>query len=136
MFPPRATAPTAFTIGRRDDCDLRLADLSVSRRHAELDRDADGWLLTDLGSRNGTRLNGWLVRETVPVRPGDRLEFGSAIFVITDDAASEPADRACRRTGSAPARVGKRDNGSAGAARPDRDDRPCADRMDARHPAR
>jgi pSer/pThr/pTyr-binding forkhead associated (FHA) protein len=74
-----------FTIGRTRDCDLCLADLSVSRRHAELVRGAGGWSLNDLGSHNGTRLNGWLVRETVPVRAGDRLEFGSAIFVLQDD---------------------------------------------------
>jgi pSer/pThr/pTyr-binding forkhead associated (FHA) protein len=59
--------------------------LSVSRRHAELVRGADGWLLNDLGSHNGTRLNGWLVREPVPVRAGDRLEFGSATFLLAND---------------------------------------------------
>jgi hypothetical protein len=74
-----------FTIGRTRDCDLYLTDLSVSRRHAELVRGPDGWLLNDLGSHNGTRVNGWLVRETSPVRAGDRLEFGSAMFVIADD---------------------------------------------------
>jgi pSer/pThr/pTyr-binding forkhead associated (FHA) protein len=57
----------------------------VSRRHAELVRGPDGWLLSDLGSHNGTRLNGWLVRQAVAVRAGDRLEFGSAVFVILDD---------------------------------------------------
>ncbi len=57
-----------FTIGRTRDCDLCLTDLSVSRLHAELVRGRDGWLLNDLGSHNGTRLNGWLVRETVSVR--------------------------------------------------------------------
>jgi Inner membrane component of T3SS, cytoplasmic domain/Domain of unknown function (DUF1707) len=74
-----------FTIGRTRDCDLYLTDLSVSRRHAELVRGPDGWLLNDLGSHNGTRVNGWLVRETSPVRPGDRLEFGSAVFIVADD---------------------------------------------------
>jgi len=58
-----------FTIGRTRDCDLCLADLSVSRRHAELVR-ASALLLSDLGSHNGTRLNGWLVRETVRCEPG------------------------------------------------------------------
>ncbi len=80
VFPPGSG--TSFTIGRTQDCDLRIADLSVSRRHAQLDRGDDGWLLSDLGSHNGTRVNGWLVREPVPVRPGDVLQFGSAIFVI------------------------------------------------------
>jgi Domain of unknown function (DUF1707)/Inner membrane component of T3SS, cytoplasmic domain len=74
-----------FTIGRTRDCDLYLTDLSVSRRHAELVRGPDGWLVNDLGSHNGTRVNGWLVRETSPVRAGDRLEFGSAVFVVADD---------------------------------------------------
>ncbi|MDQ2813160.1 MAG: DUF1707 domain-containing protein [Actinomycetota bacterium] len=83
FFPPGRG--DRFTIGRTRDCDLCLADLSVSRRHAELVRRPDGWLLSDLGSHNGTRLNGWLVRETVPVRAGDRLEFGSAVFVILDN---------------------------------------------------
>ena len=61
-----------FTIGRRSDCDLRIADLSVSRLHAQLDRGEDGWLLSDLGSRNGTRVNGWLLR--------DRSRSGPATF--------------------------------------------------------
>jgi hypothetical protein len=80
FFPPGRG--DRFTIGRTRDCDLCLTDLSVSRLHAELLRGSDGWLLNDLGSHNGTRLNGWLVRETVSVRAGDRLEFGSVAFVV------------------------------------------------------
>lgn len=83
VFPPGSG--TSFSIGRTQDCDLRIADLSVSRRHAQLDRSEDGWLLSDLGSHNGTRVNGWLVREPVPVRPGDILQFGSAVFVLQAD---------------------------------------------------
>jgi hypothetical protein len=83
VFPPGRG--TSFTIGRTQDCDLRIADLSVSRRHAQLERSEDGWLLSDLGSHNGTRVNGWLVREPVPVRVGDVLQFGSAAFVIQGD---------------------------------------------------
>jgi hypothetical protein len=86
-FPPGSG--TRFTIGRTHDCDLRLTDLSVSRLHAELTRGEDGWLLADLGSHNGTRLNGWLIREPVPVRAGDRVEFGSAAFIIADGPAIE-----------------------------------------------
>jgi FHA domain-containing protein/uncharacterized protein DUF1707 len=80
FFPPGSG--TSFTIGRTHDCDLRIENMSVSRLHAQLNRGEDGWLLNDLGSHNGTRVNGWLVREPVPVRPGDLIQFGSATFII------------------------------------------------------
>jgi hypothetical protein len=73
-----------FTIGRALACDFTLADLSVSRWHAKLHRDEEHWMLSDLGSTNGTRLNGWRVTTGVPVQPGDRVSFGSVTFVITD----------------------------------------------------
>jgi pSer/pThr/pTyr-binding forkhead associated (FHA) protein len=59
--------------------------------HALLVRREDGWVLSDLGSHNGTRLNGWLVREAVRVRAGDRVEFGSMAFIIQGEpSAQEP----------------------------------------------
>jgi len=73
-----------FTIGRAMACDFTLADLSVSRWHARLYREDEQWLISDLGSTNGTRLNGWRVTTGVPVRPGDHVSFGSMSFVITD----------------------------------------------------
>jgi hypothetical protein len=73
-----------FTIGRALSCDLTLADLSVSRWHARLHHEDDGWQLSDLGSTNGTRLNGWRVTTAVPVRLGDLVSFGGLTFVITD----------------------------------------------------
>ena len=75
-----------FTIGRAMACDFTLADLSVSRWHARMYRADDQWLLSDLGSTNGTRLNGWRVTTGVPVKPGDHVSFGSVSFVITDRA--------------------------------------------------
>lgn len=87
VFPPGSGV--RFTIGRTRDCDLCLTDLSVSRMHALLTRREDGWVLSDLGSQNGTRLNGWLVREPVPVHAGDRVEFGSMVFVIQGDPPAE-----------------------------------------------
>jgi hypothetical protein len=73
-----------FTIGRAMACDFTLADLSVSRWHARLYTEDERWLLSDLGSTNGTRLNGWRVTTGVPVKPGDQVAFGSVSFVITD----------------------------------------------------
>jgi len=88
VFPPGSGV--RFTIGRTRDCDLCLTDLSVSRMHALLVRREDGWVLSDLGSHNGTRLNGWLVREPVQVRAGDRVEFGSLAFIIQGDPSAVP----------------------------------------------
>jgi pSer/pThr/pTyr-binding forkhead associated (FHA) protein len=81
IFPPGAAR--WYTIGREPDCDLLIGDLTVSRKHARLERAAEGWLLTDLGSTNGTRLNGWRIREPVRLRAGDRVAFGSAVFVMS-----------------------------------------------------
>ena len=57
-------------------------------------------------SHNGTRVNGWLVREPVPVRPGDVLQFGSAMFVITgpEGPGNAPASegKGAREMGSPP----------------------------------
>jgi sigma-B regulation protein RsbU (phosphoserine phosphatase) len=71
-----------LTIGRSTECDLVLPDILLSRRHAELLRRGEGWWARDLGSLNGTRLNGDRLTEERPLRAGDvltlsgwRLEF-------------------------------------------------------------
>jgi FHA domain/Domain of unknown function (DUF1707) len=80
MFP--AGEQRRFTIGRDSGCDMVLPDPTVSRWHAGLRREAGGWLLDDLGSTNGTLLNGWRVRAWVPVRDGDLVSFGAVTFVV------------------------------------------------------
>lgn len=80
-----AGSQLSFTIGRDPDCDLVIADITVSRQHAHLDRGQLGWTLADFGSTNGTRLNGWRVREPVPVRSGDEVSFGAITFVLLAD---------------------------------------------------
>ena len=78
---PRGSA-SQFSIGRDANCDLAIADMTVSRLHATLERTADGWLLTDLESTNGTRVNGWRVRGKVKVTPGDLVCFGNAEYAL------------------------------------------------------
>ena len=69
----------AIEVGRDAGCALLLTDASVSRRHARL-AFVDGDLrVEDLGSRNGTRVNGKDVRES-RLRPGDRLEVGNVLL--------------------------------------------------------
>jgi FHA domain/Domain of unknown function (DUF1707) len=75
-------AGDSFTIGRSPECDLAIADTTVSRVHATLERTADGWLLTDLTSTNGTRVNGWRARGRVPVTAGDVVSFGNAQYSL------------------------------------------------------
>jgi hypothetical protein len=79
---PRGSADR-FSIGRDASCDLAIADMTVSRRHATLERTQDGWLLTDLESTNGTRVNGWRVRGEVKVTPGDLVSFGNAEYSLS-----------------------------------------------------
>ena len=69
-----------LTIGRAPGCDCLLPEDCVSRRHAELRRDGGRWFLRDLGSSNGTRVNGMRVIEATEVRPGDRLSLGGAAY--------------------------------------------------------
>jgi FHA domain/Domain of unknown function (DUF1707) len=69
-------APGRYVIGRDFGCDLRLAHDSVSRRHAMLTSVGGQWMVVDLGSTNGTRINGWRLQVQTPLRPGDILDLG------------------------------------------------------------
>src|SRR5215204_5257041 len=62
-------------VGRSRDCDVVVNDPNVSRRHLELRREDDGWMVADLGSTNGVRVNGKRV-ERSPLRSGDRITIG------------------------------------------------------------
>lgn len=62
-------------VGRARDCDLILPDVLLSRRHAELVRADPGWMLRDLGSLNGTRLNGARLERDTLLRDGDVVEI-------------------------------------------------------------
>ena len=81
------------TIGRDDSADLKLADDTVSRRHAAVHLLDDGkFLIKDLGSRSGTNLN-WIRlenEESVRIRTGDRIRFGSTESVVRLPAGDGP----------------------------------------------
>lgn len=80
---PRLALPAraAVTLGRSKTCDCVLADPSVSRTHASIARLREGtWLLRDLRSTNGTRVNGSRLVEETEVRVGDRVSFGDASY--------------------------------------------------------
>ncbi len=66
-------------LGRDSKCDIELADDSVSRRHAALESAREGYLVTDLGSTNGTYVNDRRIASQLIVA-GDRLRLGNQIF--------------------------------------------------------
>ena len=70
-------ADRPIVIGRLSSCDIPLSDPQVSRRHAEVRRDPEGFTVFDLGSTNGTAVNGSPVRER-RLSDGDELRVGSA----------------------------------------------------------
>ena len=65
----------AVVIGRMDTCDVVLPDPGASRRHAEIRREGDEWVMVDLGSTNGTLVNGKRLNRH-RLAPGDRLLIG------------------------------------------------------------
>jgi hypothetical protein len=62
-------------VGRSREADIVLQDPNVSRRHAELRREEDGWQIVDLGSTNGIKVNGRRV-DRHPLSPGDEITIG------------------------------------------------------------
>ncbi|MEZ4449401.1 MAG: FHA domain-containing protein [Nannocystaceae bacterium] len=63
-------------IGRSPRVEIVLEDDAVSRRHAELERDEEGaWWVRDLGSINGTRVNGQVLADRHRLKIGDRIEI-------------------------------------------------------------
>ena len=75
--------PYALRIGRDPANGLRLSHDTVSRLHAELSRQGSMWILRDLGSTNGTTVNGRRVTGAVAVQDGDMVGFGRMSFRLT-----------------------------------------------------
>ena len=90
---------TPVLIGRDPEAQFRMdpnLDRLVSARHARLDREGDGWVLTDLGSRNGTFVNGARVEGACRLRPGDRVQLGRGGPKARWRAAGSPSSCACQ----------------------------------------
>ncbi len=78
-----APGPHPLLIGRDPGNGLRLNHETVSRLHAELSAQNGRWVLRDLGSTNGTCVNGQRLVGSIPVRDGDQVSFGRMSFRLT-----------------------------------------------------
>jgi hypothetical protein len=86
VYGKRVVVPArGAVLGRSRECDVVLEDSSVSRRHAQLRPQGDGWTLEDLDSTNGVRVNGRTLSGVRVLRSGDRIELGSTemLFEVT-----------------------------------------------------
>ena len=88
-----------FLIGRAKECALRAGSEAISRRHCAIIRRESGYTVRDLGSRNGTHVNGEKITAEVALKDGDELRVGPLTFsvataepkVATSTPSSEPA---------------------------------------------
>ena len=92
--PPEAT----LVIGRGDEAGWVILDEDLSREHAEVRRSWDGVTVRDLGSKNGTRVDGARIVGAVELHDGARIELGNVVLVFRD-----PAERHLRGESTAPA---------------------------------
>jgi hypothetical protein len=72
--------PAGATMGRSRQCDVTVDDPNVSRQHAEVRPRGGSWVLNDLGSTNGSRLNGHRVEGSEVLKPGDEIELGTTVL--------------------------------------------------------
>jgi pSer/pThr/pTyr-binding forkhead associated (FHA) protein len=84
---PKAISVTKeeFLIGRGPDCDLRLGSSEISRHHCLLRVRGGEVTVTDLGSSNGTYLNGMRIRSQAALHSGDELRIASFSFLLELD---------------------------------------------------
>jgi hypothetical protein len=75
-------AATVTRLGRHPDSEISLDDITVSRRHAEVARTPQGYMVRDAGSLNGTYVNGERIDEPVVLQQGDELQVGKFRLVF------------------------------------------------------
>ena len=73
----------SVVIGRAPDCDVVIQDLKASRRHCQLTRKEDGFLLEDLGSRNGTLVNGTKIAQPMLLKVNQTFQIGDTMFYLS-----------------------------------------------------
>ena len=86
---------SVIRVGRIAEMDIVIDNVSVSRRQAEIQREGDGWIVRDIGSSNGTFVNGERLSGDRKLQPGDEIGIGKySIFFERAGAAAEAAPAA------------------------------------------
>lgn len=75
-----ALTPPRMVVGRGRDADIQFDDPNISRGHMQFSSDSGDWIATDLGSTNGTRLNGAALNGPTVLRSGDLVELGNTVL--------------------------------------------------------
>ncbi len=78
------------SVGRLDDNTIQIEDASISSHHAELTRKGEHYVIKDLGSTNGSRLNRQPLTGEETLKPGDRLRFGKVDAIYETNEAKGP----------------------------------------------
>jgi pSer/pThr/pTyr-binding forkhead associated (FHA) protein len=74
--------PAGASLGRSRQCDVVIDDPNVSRHHAEVRPRSGTWVLIDLGSTNGSILNGKRIEQPEVIHPGDEIEIGTSVITF------------------------------------------------------
>jgi hypothetical protein len=86
-----------FTLGRDPNCTIRIDSPYVSRQHARIEMRADGPVFVDLGSRNGSQIDGRRVQGMVPLAPGSVIRIADVTIRCLAEGPAEPTTRVFER---------------------------------------
>ena len=99
-----------MTLGRDLSAELRISDDEISRHHAQVVREGSDWILKDLGSRNGTNVNGTKIKGNYALKTSDVVQIGKTELVFLDggeeEAESPPPKVAAKQAPANPKRAG------------------------------
>jgi hypothetical protein len=72
-------------LGRAPDVDIKFQDIHVSSHHAQIFFEDNKWYIEDLGSKNGTKINGKKINRPHPLTIGDKIEIGQSIIFLEEE---------------------------------------------------
>lgn len=73
-----------LTIGRNENCDVVIEDITVSRLHAVVQYTDEGWVVADNDSKAGVGVNGYRVHGSEPIEDGDKIMINTHLFMFRD----------------------------------------------------